>query len=47
MQKKKICMHKETGWNKDVERSGFKRVKDSLHLYQYIKELEAGGRFNG
>lgn len=43
----KICMHKETGWNKDVERSGFKRVKDSLHLYQYIKELEAGGRFNG
>lgn len=43
----KICMHKLTDWNKGVERSGFVRLTDSLQLHQYIRELEASGRFNG
>lgn len=43
----KICMHKPTKWNKDVEKSGFKRVENSLELYQYLRELESKGEFNG
>lgn len=43
----KICMHHKTEWNKDVERSGFKRVENSLKLYQYIRTLEEAGNFNG
>ena len=39
----KICMHKVTGWNKDIERSGFIRLNDSLELYEFIKKLEGGG----
>ena len=43
----KICMHKRVEWNKDIEKSGFKRVEDSLELYQYLRELESKGEFNG
>lgn len=39
----KICMHKPTGWNKDVERSGFIRLNNSLELYDFIKKLEKEG----
>ena len=39
----KICMHKKTGWNKGVERSGFIRLNDSLELYEFIKKLEKEG----
>lgn len=39
----KICMHKITGWNKDIERSGFIRLNDSLELYEFIKKLEKEG----
>jgi len=40
-------MHKRVEWNKDIEKSGFKRVEDSLELYQYLRELESKGEFNG
>jgi len=43
----KICMHRVTEWNKDVEKSGFKRLSDGLKLYNYIKALERDGKFNG
>ena len=43
----KICMHKPTEWNKDVERSGFVRLKNSLELYNYIMELEKVGAIIG
>ena len=39
----KICMHKVTGWNKDIEKSGFIRLNDSLELYEFIKKLEREG----
>lgn len=39
----KICMHKRTGWNKDIERSGFIRLNNSLELYEFIKKLEREG----
>lgn len=42
----KICMHKKTEWNSGVERSGFKRVEDSLKLYDYIMTLEKEGKFS-
>lgn len=42
----KICMHKQTDWNKDAEKSGFKRFNDSLQLYNYLKTLERYGSFN-
>lgn len=41
----KICMHKSVEWNKDVERSGFKRLYNSLELFQYIRELEGDDKF--
>jgi len=43
----KICMHRITDWNKDVERSGFKRLCNSLEVYNYIKQLEWDGGFIG
>lgn len=39
----KICMHKETEWNKGVERSGFVRLHNSLELFKYIIELKEEG----
>jgi 5'(3')-deoxyribonucleotidase len=43
----KICMYDIMEWNKDVEKSGFKRLKDSLDLYNYLSMLERDGKFNG
>jgi len=42
----KICMHKITEWNKDVERSGFIRLNNSLELFRYILKLEKEGKFD-
>lgn len=39
----KICMHKPVEWNKDIERSGFIRLNNSLELYDFIKKLEREG----
>ena len=39
----KICMHKETEWNKDIEKSGFKRLHNSMELYNYLMKLEEAG----
>jgi len=37
----KICMHKETEWNKGVEKSGFIRLHNSSELFRYILKLES------
>lgn len=39
----KICMHKRTDWNKDIERSGFIRLNNSMELYNYLMKLEKEG----
>lgn len=43
----KICMHKPTDWNKDVEKSGFKRLYNSLELFDYITGLKKAGVIRG
>lgn len=39
----KICMHEPVEWNKDIERSGFIRLKNSLELYDFLRRLEREG----
>lgn len=41
----KVCIHKPVEWNKDVERSGFIRLNNSLELYEFIRDLEKRGVF--
>ena len=43
----KICMHKRTDWNKDIERSGFIRLNNSMELYDYLMQLEKEGEIVG
>lgn len=43
----KICMHKRTEWNKDVERSGFVRLHNSMELYHHLMKLEKEGKIVG
>ena len=43
----KICMHKPTEWNSDVEKSGFVRLNNSMELYSYIMKLEKEGEIVG
>ena len=39
----KICMHKPTEWNKDIESLRYTRVNNALELYNYILNLEREG----
>lgn len=39
----KICMHKPVEWNRDVERSGFVRLNNSMEMYHHLIKLEKEG----